>query len=126
VLWSAGLPAVVLAVVLAEYLRTVGGLWLVVRILQVQPVMVVRLLGAVGVAGAGLYAAVWGAGCAARALGWPLVARLGAEFSAAAAATMVCAALALRAAPGFPPLARFGTLRDWQLRAQRRLFGSMP
>jgi len=125
-LWSAGLPAVVLAVVLAEYLRTVGGLWLVVRMLQVQPAAVVRLLGAVGAAGAVIYAVVWGAGCAGLALGWPLAARLAAEFSAAAAAAMLCAALALRVAPGFPPLARFDTLRDWQLRAQRRLFGSVP
>jgi O-antigen/teichoic acid export membrane protein len=126
VLWSSGLPAVVLAVVLAEYLRTVAGLWLVVRMLQVKPMSVVRLLGAVGAAGAVIHAAVWGAGCAGLALGWPLMARLGTEFSAAAGATMLCAALALRAAPGFPPLARFGTLRDWQLRAQRRLFGSIP
>ena len=125
-LWSAGLQAVVLAVVLAEYLRTAGGLWLVVRKLEVQAATVVRLLGAVGAAGVAIYVAVWGADRVGLAFGWPLAARLGVEFGAAAGAVSLCAALALRVAPGFAPLARFDTLRDWQLRAQRRLFGSMP
>jgi hypothetical protein len=72
-----------------------------------------------------VYAAVRAADHAGLALDWPLAARLGAEFTAATVVAAGCAVAALRAAPGFAPLARFDTLRAWHLRAQRRLFGSL-
>ncbi len=112
-----GLLGVASAVVVAEMLRIVLGLWLLGRLLEIPIARLARLLLLFIATGLAVWSAVAAMLMATTAAGLPLVGRVLLETLAGGAGLGgVLLLLALRW-PDYAPLQRFETVRRWQVRA---------